>query len=49
MDESVKKELVKEFLEYHGDSLPDPEHYPRIFATLVRHFMYTKTLEKEKS
>lgn len=31
---------VQKLIERHGDSLPNPEHHPRICATMLKHELY---------
>jgi hypothetical protein len=40
-DEQVLK-MYEELLEYYGDNLPNPEHYPIQFAQCVKLWKYYK-------
>lgn len=37
---------VEEFIKMFGDSLPDPDHYPRTFAYFVRLYKFQKSLDQ---
>lgn len=39
-------ELFKEFIEYFGDSLPNPEHYPNSFYHYIRLFKHLKGIKQ---
>lgn len=47
MDESEKQKILDEFLEMYGDSVPNPDHYPRIFTTMFKHFMYNRSQQSD--
>lgn len=37
---------IQEFIDMFGDSLPDPEHYPRTFAYFVRLYRFQKAIQQ---
>lgn len=47
MEDSEKEKIFQEFLEQSGNDLPNPEHYPKIFATMFRHFMYNRSKQTD--
>ena len=47
-DEEILK-MYEELVEYYGDKLPNPEHYPRQFAQCVKLWRYYKSKENENS
>ena len=40
-DEEIEQ-IMKDLHEKYGDSLPNPEHYPKCFGVLLKHYLYEK-------
>ncbi len=41
--------VIENLIKKYGDKIPNPDHYPRIFKTLVKHELFYIAREREGS
>lgn len=47
VSEEDKQLVIENLIKKYGDKLPNPDHYPRIFKTLVKHELFYITRDRE--
>jgi len=45
-DEDIKL-VIETLSKKYGDKIPNPDHYPKMFKTLVKHELFYITRERE--